>query len=106
MTKLAARLDALPGLSARVAQDDSGRMIYRVLLTVDPASAGRSAASLAEEMTAGTPSIYLRDFKLHLGQLEVDPRALNPAGEEAVVRRLEELLSGHSGARADAEAAR
>lgn len=106
MTKLAARLDKLPGLSARVAQDDSGRLIHRVLLTIDPASAGRSAAGLAEEMTAGVPSIYLRDFKLHLGQLEVDPRALSADGEEAVVRRLEELLSDHSGARADAEAAR
>lgn len=106
MTELAARLDKLPGLSARVAQDDSGRMIYRVLLTIDPASAGRSAAGLAEEMAAGIPSIYLRDFKLHLGQLEVDPRALNPDGEEAVVRRLEELLLDHSGARTDVEAAR
>ncbi|MEY8042328.1 hypothetical protein AB8O55_23190 [Saccharopolyspora cebuensis] len=105
MTKLAARLDKLPGLSTRVAQDDSGRMIYRVLLTVDPALAGRSAATLAEELTAGFPSIYLRDFKLHLGQLEVDPRALSPDGEEAVVRRLEELLD-RSGARTDVEAAR
>ncbi|MET7286368.1 hypothetical protein [Streptomyces sp. NPDC005573] len=106
MAKLADRLDKLPGLSADVALCDSGRLIYRVLLTVDPASAGLSAAGLAEEMTAGVPSIHLRDFKLHLGQLEVDPRALSPEGEEAVVRRLEEVLSGHSGARTGAEAAR
>ncbi|TCO59332.1 SelA-like pyridoxal phosphate-dependent enzyme [Actinocrispum wychmicini] len=106
MTKLAARLDRLPGLSARVTQDDSGRMIYRVLLTVDPASAGRSAASLAEEMATGIPSIHLRDFKVHLGQLEVDPRALTPDGEEAVVRRLKEMLLDQSGARADVGAAR
>ncbi|MDF2271585.1 hypothetical protein P2Q00_40080 [Streptomyces coacervatus] len=106
MTRLAARLDKLPGLSAHVTQDDSGRLIHRVLLNVDPASAGRNAADLAGEMTAGVPSIYMRDFKLHLGQLEVDPRALSPDGEEAVVRRLEELLLGHSGARTDVQAAR
>lgn len=106
MTKLAAQLDELPGLSARVAQDEAGRLLYRVLLTIDPAAAGRSATSLAEEMKAGSPSVYLRDFKLHLGQLEVDPRALSPDGEEAVVRRLTELLSEHSAARTDTEAAR
>lgn len=106
MTKLADRLDSLPGLSARVTQDDSGRMIYRVLLTVNPASVGRSAAVLAEEMAAGIPSIYLRDFKQHLGELEVDPRALDPEGEQAVVRRLEELLLDHSGAQTTVEAAR
>ncbi|MFE0177187.1 hypothetical protein ACFWZ2_33265 [Streptomyces sp. NPDC059002] len=106
MTKLAARLEKLPGLSTQVAQDDSGRAIYRVLLTIDPASAGRSAATLAEEMTAGVPSIHLRDFKLHLGQLEVDPRALSADGEEAVVRRLAELLADRGDARTGTEAAR
>ncbi|MGW7514190.1 hypothetical protein ACWGJ2_01180 [Streptomyces sp. NPDC054796] len=106
MTKLAARLDALPGLSARTVQDDSGRTIYRVLLTVDPAAAGRSAVTLAEEMKAGVPSIYLRDFKLHLGHLEVDPRALSPDGEESVVRRLEALLLDRSDTPTGRKAAR
>ncbi|MFF3826194.1 hypothetical protein ACFYXN_20320 [Streptomyces griseus] len=106
MTSLATRLDKLPGLSARTAQDDSGRLIHRVLLTVDPTDAGRSAATLAEEMKAGVPSVHLRDFKLHLGHLEVDPRALSADGEEAVVQRLEELLLDHTGARNDSEAAR
>lgn len=106
MTKLAARLDEFPGISARVTQDEAGRMLYRVLLTIDAATARRSAASLAEEMKAGIPSIYLRDFKLHLGQLEVDPRALSRDGEEAVVRRLAELQLDHSDARTGTEAAR
>lgn len=106
MTKLAARLDELPGLCARAVQDESGRMLYRVLLTVDPATARRSAASLAEEMKAGIPSIYFRDFKLHLGQLEVDPRALSPDGEEVIVRRLKELLLGRSDGRTPIETVR
>ncbi|WP_405775506.1 hypothetical protein OG241_09205 [Streptomyces sp. NBC_01390] len=106
MTKLAARLDQLPGLSARVTQDDSGRLIHRVLMDVDPAAAGRSAVTLAAEMTAGAPAVYLRDFKLHLGQLEVDPRALSAEGEETVVRRLKELLLDQSRVRTDVGAAR
>nr|AKC92635.1 putative SelA-related PLP-dependent aminotransferase [Amycolatopsis sp. SANK 60206] len=103
MTALAGRLDKLPGLSAGVEQDESGRLIYRILLDIDPAEAGCSAARLATEMTTGIPAVYLRDFRLHLGQLEVDPRALSREGEETVVRRLEEVLSG---SRDDAEIAR
>ncbi|SBU94072.1 L-seryl-tRNA(Ser) seleniumtransferase [Streptomyces sp. Ncost-T6T-1] len=93
MEALAPRLDALTGLTARVMKDESGREIYRVLLTVDPQEAGRDAATLAKEAQAGTPAVYLRDFKMHLGQLEVDPRALSAAGEEDVVRCLTELLT-------------
>jgi uncharacterized pyridoxal phosphate-dependent enzyme len=93
MTSLAARLDGLPGVSARVEQDVSGRAIHRVLLTVDPDSAGRDATTLAAEMAAGSPAVHMRDFRMHLGQLEVDPRALSPDGEELLVSRLRELLS-------------
>ncbi|EWC64472.1 L-seryl-tRNA(Sec) selenium transferase-related protein [Actinokineospora spheciospongiae] len=94
MTKLAARLDGLPGLSASIVQDDSGRMIHRVLLEIDPVAAGRSPERLVEEMVSGEPAIHLRDFKLHVGLLEVDPRALSADGEEELVRRFTELLSG------------
>ncbi|TWF73798.1 SelA-like pyridoxal phosphate-dependent enzyme [Kitasatospora viridis] len=106
MAALAARLGELPGLSARVTQDESGRPIHRVTLTVDPAAAGLGAAELAAAMTAGDPAIHLRDFKLHLGVLEVDPRALSTDGEEAVVRRLAELLPERGAARTVAGAAR
>ncbi|GAB3502070.1 PLP-dependent transferase [Amycolatopsis cihanbeyliensis] len=99
MSKLAARLDQFPGLSARVVKDDTGRGIYRVLLDIDPELTGWSAAGLDRELRAGTPSIYLRDFKLHLGQLEVDPRALSADGEEVVVRRLKEVLTNAGAAR-------
>lgn len=94
MAALSNRLAALPGLTTSVVRDESGRHIYRVLLTIDQAVAGRDAASLAEEMANGTPAVYLRDFKVHLGQLEVDPRALTAEGEEQVFHRLAEVLQG------------
>ncbi|MGV9566241.1 PLP-dependent transferase [Streptomyces sp. NPDC003480] len=104
MSKLAARLDQLPGVSAKVVQDDSGRLIYRVLLTIDTELTGWNPVDLDRELRAGAPSIYLRDFKLHLGQLEIDPRALSDDGEEMVARRLEELLTAGA-ARTDARMA-
>ncbi|MGW3715677.1 hypothetical protein ACWD8L_00860 [Streptomyces sp. NPDC005133] len=94
MTRLAERLAQIPGLSPRVVQDESGRNIHRVLMNIDPRTAGRDAPTLAKEMAQSTPAVYLRDFKMHLGQLEVDPRGLTADGEEAVIQRLGELLSG------------
>lgn len=92
MNALAERVGKLPGLRAEVVQNDAGRPIYRVVLTFDPLVTGRDAPTLAKQMATGTPAVFLRDFQMHLGQLEIDPRALTPAGEDEVVRRLEELL--------------
>lgn len=97
MSKVAARLEGLPGLSVAVVADESGRAIHRVLLTVDPAGAGRDARTLAREAAQGTPAVHLRDFKMHQGRLEVDPRALDDDGEETVVARLTALLTGDAG---------
>lgn len=93
MGELARYLDRLPGVTATVAADDSGRPIHRVLLTLDD-TAGRSAADVDREMRAGVPSIYLRDFRMHLGQLEVDPRALGEGAEHVIAQRLTQVLAG------------
>ncbi|MDH6709087.1 D-glucosaminate-6-phosphate ammonia-lyase [Kitasatospora sp. MAA19] len=92
MTRLAERLQRIPGLPVRVLQDESGRGIFRVLMDIDGHPSGWSAERLVKELVGSTPSIYLRDFKMHLGQLEVDPRALTAEGEETVALRLEQLL--------------
>lgn len=92
MHALAARLGALPGIEARVVQDEAGRQIFRTELTVHPEAAGRDAVSLAAELVAGTPGIHLRDHHASSGRLAVDPRPLADAEEEILVRRLTELL--------------
>ncbi|WP_326687468.1 MULTISPECIES: DgaE family pyridoxal phosphate-dependent ammonia lyase [unclassified Streptomyces] len=92
MTRLAARLAALPGVTARVVRDEAGRDIHRAELTVDPAGAGRDAARLAAELSAGSPPVFLRDHQANTGRLAVDPRSLTREEEELVVRRLTELL--------------
>ena len=93
MTKLSTRLCQLPGVSVRVVPDDSGRSIYRLLLSIDSQKSGRDAMTLAQEMKAGTPSIHLRDFTTHQGQLEIDPRGLTADGENALVQRLRDVLA-------------
>lgn len=96
MSRLAQQLDQLPGASAHVVQDDSGRLIYRVSMDIDADLLVRSAAELDLELRLGSPAIYLRDFKVHLGKLEIDPRALSVDDEEQVVRRLQEVLTAHA----------
>jgi len=94
MAALAIRVAEIPGLSTEVVGDDAGRAISRVLITIDPDTYGFDAPSLNEVLKGGSPAVYLRDFKMHLGKLEIDPRPLDPAGEDEIVRRLAELCRG------------
>ncbi|MGI5466915.1 DgaE family pyridoxal phosphate-dependent ammonia lyase [Streptomyces sp. CA-132043] len=94
MTGLAARLGTLPGIRADVVRDEAGRHIHRALLTVDPEGAGRDAETLAAELAAGTPPVFLRGHHAAEGRLAVDPRALTAEEEELLVRRLTALLTG------------
>lgn len=94
MARLAARLDGLPGITARVVRDEAGRDIHRAELRVDPAQAGRDATGLAAELAAGSPPVFVRDHHAASGRLAVDPRCLTPEEEETVVRRLIGVLDG------------
>ncbi|MEV6409945.1 hypothetical protein [Kribbella sp. NPDC051718] len=90
---LAERIDAIEGLSARGIPDDRDDRIFRVLVTVDPDIFGLDAVSLNEVLRHGQPAIYLRDFKMQAGQLELDPLPLDADGERVILRRLTELSS-------------
>ncbi|MGX1673574.1 DgaE family pyridoxal phosphate-dependent ammonia lyase [Streptomyces sp. NPDC055400] len=96
MTRLAERLDGLPGLSARVVRDEAGRLIHRTELTVDPKEAGRNATELAAELAQGQPPVFLRDHHAATGRLAVDPRPLTPHEEEQIVARLTVILGAAS----------
>ncbi|MFH9296751.1 aminotransferase class V-fold PLP-dependent enzyme [Streptomyces sp. NPDC017520] len=92
MSALLPRLRRLPGIAARLVRDEYGRKLCRIALTVDPSDAGRTATTLTEEMKAGDPPVYLGDFRIHLGELDIDPSSLAPSEEEIVLRGLERIL--------------
>ncbi|MFE5011809.1 DgaE family pyridoxal phosphate-dependent ammonia lyase [Streptomyces sp. NPDC056696] len=94
MTRLAERVDGLPGLSARVVRDEAGRLIHRTELTVDPKEAGRNATELAAELAQGQPPVFLRDHHAATGRLAIDPRPLTLQEEEQIVARLTAILGG------------
>lgn len=92
MDALCERIQHVDGFRAQVVQDDSGRPIFRVRLTFDSTTGPSSAEHVDRALRQGEPSVYLRDFTLSAGQLEIDPRALNTEGEDIVARRIQEVL--------------
>lgn len=91
MEWLAGELNRIPGLRARVIQDEAGREIYRASVEVLP-GAGITAAELVRKLEDGDPAIYTRNHRLNLGIISIDPRPLRPGQEEIILARVREIL--------------
>ena len=77
-------LDGVPGLRLETHHDWTDNPIDRLKVTVTPAEAGLYAWELADRLSAGEPSIQVRDDLVEHGYLFLDPCNLAP-GEEVVV---------------------
>jgi uncharacterized pyridoxal phosphate-dependent enzyme len=66
----------LPHKRLDVVQDEAGRAIRRLHLTLDAERLGFSAAELADELTRCNPPIYPRAHLATTGTIALDPRAL------------------------------
>ena len=66
------RLSDLPGLNLRVDPDPNGCPFSRVRLTPDPAVSGYTAATLAENLMAGNPTVVPRAHHADEGYLNLD----------------------------------
>ncbi len=79
-------LGDVDGLRLDIHQDWTGNPIARLKVSVDPEKAGLFAWELADRLSAGEPSIQVRDDLIEHGYFFLDPCNLIP-GEEAVVGR-------------------
>ncbi|ADU51660.1 pyridoxal phosphate-dependent enzyme [Thermaerobacter marianensis DSM 12885] len=93
MERLVERLNTLPGLRARVIQDEAGREIYRARIEVLPES-GLDARQIIAHLETGDPAIFTRNHYANVGILDIDPRTLLPGQEDLIVERLREVLKG------------
>lgn len=84
-------LAAVPGVRARVIQDEAGRAIYRASVEVLP-SAGITAKAIVKKLESGDPAIYTRNHQVNLGIINIDPRPLLPGQEEMILERLKAVL--------------
>lgn len=69
-----ARLASLPGLAVSIELDAASRLFSRLLLHVDPATAGLTASELAQALWEETPSIYVRSLMADIGLIQIDLR--------------------------------
>jgi len=90
-------LGAVPGLRLEKHHDWTDNPIDRLKVSVDPEGAGLYAWELADRLSAGEPSIQVRDDLVEHGYFFLDPCNLVP-GEETVVghRIAEEVKSARA----------
>ena len=67
-------LDDLPGVTASIELDGTSKLFSRLLLHVEPTSAGITAAELAQALWDHRPSIYVRSLMADIGLLQIDFR--------------------------------
>ncbi len=68
-------ISALPGLCADIEQDEAGRAIWRIRVSVDANELGLSAREVEAQLRGGDIAIYARRYYLHEGPF----LALTPA---------------------------
>lgn len=99
---LAQQISALPGLQAEIEQDEAGRAIYRVRVSVDASRLGLTAYQVEEQLRTGEVAIYTRHYWLNQGVFSFDPRALRDDDFALIVARLTEIVQQARGQHATA----
>ncbi|WP_336795109.1 D-glucosaminate-6-phosphate ammonia lyase [Erwinia aphidicola] len=86
-----AAINALTGFAADIEQDEAGRAIWRIRITVDAVLLGLNAREVVELLHHGDIAIYPRCYALHLGVFSLDPRTLAQGELSLIVDRLAEI---------------
>jgi L-seryl-tRNA(Ser) seleniumtransferase len=81
-------LGDIAGLHLDIHQDWTGNPITRLRVSVDPESSGLFAWELADRLSAGKPSIQVRDDLIEHGYFFLDPCNLLPGEEVTVGQRI------------------
>ncbi|MCG8511948.1 MAG: aminotransferase class V-fold PLP-dependent enzyme [Rhodospirillales bacterium] len=85
-------LDGIAGLRLEIHHDWTGNPIDRLKVSVVPEEAGLYAWELADRLSAGEPSIQVRDDLIEHGYFFLDPCNVVPGEEIIVGRRIAEEL--------------
>ncbi|AMH10645.1 TPA: D-glucosaminate-6-phosphate ammonia lyase [Klebsiella aerogenes] len=84
-------ISALPGLCADIEQDEAGRAIWRIRVSVDANELGLSAREVEAQLRGGDIAIYARRYYLHEGHFSLDPRTVGEGEMSLIVARLQEI---------------
>ncbi len=94
MEKVCNALNQVKGLTCYVAQDESGREIFRAEIKVDSRIAGLTAVELERQLRMGNPAIYLRSYYSNQGLLSIDPRPLLEGQADTIIAEIKRCLNG------------
>ena len=89
-------MPALRGLRADIEQDEAGRAIWRIRVSVDANELGLSAREVEAQLRGGDIAIYARRYYLHEGHFSLDPRTVGEGEMPLIVARLQEITQ-HAG---------
>ncbi|GCF92274.1 L-seryl-tRNA selenium transferase [Enterococcus florum] len=82
-------INEICGLQGNIVQDGAGRDIYRASVKV---TEGKSAKQVIEELKAGDPAVYTREYQSNNGIIEFDVRSVNQREMAAITARLKEIM--------------
>lgn len=85
------KVNQIKGLESIIEQDEAGREIYRLKISVDEKVFGMSAKRLIEYLENGDPSIYTRNHYSNIGLIYIDPRPLKEGHEDIILDKLVEI---------------
>lgn len=90
MNLLMNRVNEIEGLKSTIEQDEAGREIYRLKISVDE-KYGMDANKVIHHLENGNPSIHTRNHYSNIGLIYIDPRPLKKGDEEIILNRLWEI---------------
>ncbi|MDU4962014.1 MAG: DgaE family pyridoxal phosphate-dependent ammonia lyase [Sporomusaceae bacterium] len=93
MTWLIDQFAGIDGINATIIQDEAGRSIFRAQLAFNAAIIGKSAAAIIEQLEAGNPAIYTRNYNANQGIIHIDPRPLLAGQEKIIAARIKEIIN-------------
>ena len=92
------RLAQLPGVTASIEVDATSRLFSRLLLHIEPRSAGVTAYDVSARLWEQRPSIAVRSLMADIGLLQVDLRRADDATTEYVIGSIERIVREASAA--------
>ncbi len=88
---MAEALKNIGNLKISVEQDEAGRSIYRLKITI--IGGNKEALAIVHELKQGEISIHVRDHYANIGVLYVDPRGLVDGDKELIVNKIREIMA-------------
>lgn len=86
-------LNQIKGVSAQVVWDSAGRDIARTEITFDEALLGLSTAEIVSQLTATSPAVYCRGYKVNEGKIEIDVRSVEKSDLDIVSDKIKTILN-------------